>query len=189
MRACGIWAVCLLFLLAGCAPNAREPDSIALVRVLGVDGSGPVTVSAVCGGTDQRDPARGSAVGADFASARQALPWVGEEELALTHLSYIVVGEGAELREVLEGVLDDGELACTATLWQTEEAAALLVPCKDPASRLTLLEEQGVKAPTVSEALAALEEEGRVELPRLMEEEGILRLVEEALWVWEEEMR
>ena len=174
-----------MLVLTGCAPNAREPDSMALVRVLGVDGAGPVTVTAVCGGTDQKDSARGSAVGEDFAAARESLPWVGEEELALTHLSYIVVGGETDLREVLEYVLADGELACTATLWQTGNAAALLAPCKDPASRLTLLEEQGVKAPTVVEALAALEREGRVELPYLVEEEGLLQLVEQALWVWE----
>ena len=42
-----------LLLLSGCVPNAREPAELALVRVLGVDGGGPVTLTAVCGGSDQ----------------------------------------------------------------------------------------------------------------------------------------
>src|SRR5699024_10956811 len=42
-------ALSLALVLCGCAPTAREPDQLALVRVLGVAGSGPVELTAVCG--------------------------------------------------------------------------------------------------------------------------------------------
>ena len=43
-------ALLALLVLTGCAPTAREPDRLALVRVLGVDGGGPVALAGVCGG-------------------------------------------------------------------------------------------------------------------------------------------
>ena len=89
MRRWPVLLAALLFLLSGCAPQARELDGMALVRVLGVDGGEEVTLTAVCGGTDQGDVSRGAASAADFQSARQALPWVGEEELALTKLDVL----------------------------------------------------------------------------------------------------
>ncbi len=76
-----------LCLLSACAPNAREPDGLVLARVLGVDGSGPVTLTAVCGSEDGGQGARGTADGADFMQARERLPWTGEEQMALTRLS------------------------------------------------------------------------------------------------------
>ena len=38
MRRWPVLLAALLFLLSGCAPQARELDGMALVRVLGVDG-------------------------------------------------------------------------------------------------------------------------------------------------------
>ena len=42
--------IALVVLLAGWHPVPKEPEGLALVRVLGVDGAGPVTLTAVCGG-------------------------------------------------------------------------------------------------------------------------------------------
>ena len=42
----------LAVLLAGWQPAPKEPEGLALVRVLGVDGAGPVVLTAVCGGED-----------------------------------------------------------------------------------------------------------------------------------------
>ena len=70
--------VCALLLLAGWRPVPREPEGLALVRVLGVDGSGPVELTAVCGGEDQKEPDRGRSAGADFGGALEILPWSGE---------------------------------------------------------------------------------------------------------------
>ena len=54
MKQVWVLALSLALLLCGCAPTAREPDQLSLVRVLGVAGSGPVELTAVCG-MDQRE--------------------------------------------------------------------------------------------------------------------------------------
>ena len=68
MKQVWVLALSLALLLCGCAPTAREPDQLSLVRVLGVAGSGPVELTAVCG-MDQREetPIRGSCGGDSFA--------------------------------------------------------------------------------------------------------------------------
>ena len=179
MRRWPVLLAALLFLLSGCAPQARELDGMALVRVLGVDGGEEVTLTAVCGGTDV---SRGAASAADFQSARQALPWVGEEELALTNISYIIVGAEADLSEALGLILSDHEMSPSATVWLTQDAGALLDACEDPAARLAVLEEQGVEAPTVVMVLAALKTDGQVELPVLSLADGRLEPAGQAVW-------
>ena len=79
--------VCAALLMVGWRPVPREPEGLALVRVLGVDGSGPLALTAVCGGNDQEDPSRGTCIRAGFEEALDALPWSGEEELSLTSVS------------------------------------------------------------------------------------------------------
>lgn len=157
-----------LCLLAGCAPHAREPDGLALVRVLGVDGGGGVTLTAVCGGLDQGDDSRGTVTAENFDGARRALPWAGQKEMALTNLSYIIIGEHADLEEALAYVLADHEMSPSATVWLAQDAGGLLTGSEDPAARLAVLTEQGVSAPTVVDALAALRNEGGVTLPALI---------------------
>ena len=166
----------MFLLLTGC--RGREPDELALVRVLGVDGRGPVTLTAVCGGDDQGDGSRGGCAGADFLSALESLPWANEErgeELAFTSVSWLVVGRDADLEGVLLAVLRDQELAGLSTVWLADEgAAALLTETEDPAAELALLVRRGVKAPTAARALAALYNDGRAELPVLnMGENGL----------------
>lgn len=163
-----------LLLLSGCAPVAREPDNLALVRVLGVDGSGPVTLTAVCGGIDGENVSRGTATAADFLTARQRLPWSGKgEELSLTGVSFLLVGPDVDLTAVLFAVLEDADLGATATVWVVETGAAeMLDACADPAADLELLALQGVQAPTVAQAVAALSTEGVVSLPCLGERDG-----------------
>ncbi|MBD5134004.1 MAG: hypothetical protein HDT38_05990 [Clostridiales bacterium] len=158
----------LAVLLAGWRPAPKEPEGLALVRVLGVDGRGPVTLTAVCGGDDQGDQSRGRHTGEDFGRALSALPWSGTEELSLTSVSYIVVGRDVDLRETLLAVLRDEELGASATIWLAEAGAAeLLDGCRDPASGLDLIARRGVEAPTAVEALAALERGEGLCLPLL----------------------
>ena len=155
-------------LLVGWRPVPREPAGLALVRVLGVDGPGPLALTAVCGGDDQKNPSRGWCVGADFEQALEVLPWSGKEELLLTSVSYLIVGRDVELKDVLLAVLRNEELGAAATVWLAEEgAAAVLDRCEDPASGLDLLTRQGVEAPTVVEALAKLEGGETLSLPLL----------------------
>ena len=147
----------LAVLLAGWRPAPREPEGMALVRVLGVDGGGPVLLTAVCGGEDQSDQSRGQCIAADLETALEGLPWVGKEELSLTSVSYFIVGRDVDLEQVLLAALRNEELGAASTVWLAEEgAAALLADCEDPAGRLELEEHRGIEAPTVVEALAAL---------------------------------
>ena len=164
-----VLALCGAVLLAGWRPAPKEPEGLALVRVLGADGSGPVLLTAVCGGEDQEEPGRGRCAGADFDTALAGLPWSGEEELSLTSVSYIIVGRDVELEQILLAALRNRELGASATVWLAEEGAArLLDGCPDPASGLDLLTRRGVEAPTVVEALAALEAGRRPALPLLV---------------------
>ncbi len=157
MRKWLLLAVGLAVLLAGWRPAAKEPEGLALVRVLGVDGRGPVTLTAVCGGEEQEERDRGRCTGEDFGAALEDLPWSGEEELSLTSVSYLVVGRDVALGDVLLAALRNEELGASATVWLAEEGAArLLDGCADPASGLDLLARRGMEAPTVVEALAAL---------------------------------
>ena len=161
-------ALCAVVVLAGWRPVPREPEGLALVRVLGVDGPGPVGLTAVCGGEDQEEPGRGQCVGADFDSALERLPWSGEEELSLTSVSYIIVGRDVDLKAVLLSALRNEELGASATVWLAEEGAAvLLAGCKDPVSGLDLIKRQEIEAPTVVEALAKLERGEALSLPLL----------------------
>ncbi len=184
MRRLAALAMMTALLLTGC--RGKEPDELALVRVLGVDGRGPVTLTAVCGGDDQGDGSRGACAGADFLSALEGLPWAnGEsrEELALTSVSWLVVGRDVDLKAVLLAVLRDQELAGLSTVWLADRgAAALLGDCGDPAAALSLLARQGVRAPTAARALAALYYDGQVALPLLCAGENGLECQGVELW-------
>lgn len=163
-----VLALCGAVVLVGWRPAPREPEGLALVRVLGVDGSGPVLLTAVCGGEDQEEPGRGQCAGENFEAALAGLPWSGEKELSLTSVSYIIVGRDVELEKVLLTVLRNRELGASATVWLAEEGAwAMLGRCADPASGLDLLARQGQNAPTAAEALAKLEGGEPLTLPLL----------------------
>lgn len=169
---CGAMA---LLLLAGCSPNAREPEGLALVRVLGVDGRSPVTLTAVCGGSDQQEPPRGSCRGESFGLARNRLPWSGETELALTSVSWLLIGAEGDLTAVLFAVLEDQELGASAGVYAADgQAAELLAQARDPVSDLELLERQGVKAPSAAKTLGLLKTDGSVLLPLVTVREGRL---------------
>lgn len=173
-----------VFLLAGCSPVAREPDDLALVRVLGVDGSGPVALSAVCGRTGN-DVTRGSA-GANTAEEGLALlPWSGEGiELTLTGVSFLVVGPDVDLYALLLTVLEDEELGAAVSVWMAPEGAGMLLEaCDDPAANLELLTLRGVSAPTAAQAAARLNAYGRIDLPQLKAANG--RLTERGMGIWE----
>lgn len=179
-------ALALALLLCGCAPTAREPDQLALVRVLGVEGRSPVELTAVCG-IDQTEqtPIRGRCGGDSFAVALEGVPWAASQELSLTSVSYLIVGTDVNLAQVLEQVLEDEELGASATVWVARgNISRLLEGCDDPERDLTLLTHQGVKAPTVVQTLAELTTRGRAELPVVGEQGG--RLTPNGQWTWEE---
>ena len=170
------WGVLVLagVLLLGTArcSAGREPDDLALVRALGVDGTDPVQLTAVCGGEDQEDPSRGSCTGTDFAEALQELPWsgTGTQELSVTSVTDVILGPEADPEEVLLQVLRDRELGAASMVWLAEDSAAQVLGAgEDPAGTLALLRRQGTYAPTAAEALAELLSSGQAELPVLGE--------------------
>ena len=184
MRKWLLAGVVLAVLLAGWHPVPKEPEGLALVRVLGVDGAGPVTLTAVSGGEDQEgDRSRGQCSGADFEEALKELPWSGREELSFTSVTYFVIGREVELESVLLAALRNAELGASVTVWLAEGGAAeLLGSCEDPASALELLERQGAEAPTVVEVLAALYRGEELCLPLLMTGENGLMLIDRMEW-------
>lgn len=180
------WGLLLpvLLLLTACAPVAREPDELALVRVLGVDGGDRVKLTAVCGKDAQSGVMFGDAEGDSFERARESVVWSGRgKEFSLTGVSHLVIGADVELEKVLFAILEDADLGASAKVWLAEdEVGELLEECEDPVADLELLEQKGIKAPSVAQAAAALSTNGSVELPRLEEENG--RLEEGGWTVW-----
>lgn len=191
MRKWLLAGIALVVLLAGWHPALKEPEGLALVRVLGVDGPGPVSLTAVCGGEDQEgDQSRGQCTGADFEEALEELPWSGQEELSITSVTWLVIGREVELESVLLAALRNEKLGANATVWLARDGAAeLLGSCEDPASALELLERQGLEAPTVVEALAALYEGDGLRLPLLAAGEDGLMLMNWVEWREPDESR
>jgi len=172
-----------LVTLTGCSPNAREPTNLALVRVLGVDGASPVVLTAVCGSAAGQEPLRGSCSGESFGLALGLLPWVAEEKLGLTSVTYLVCGADADLTSVLFAILEDRELGPSAAVWLAEDGAAqLLSESRDPAAELELLTRRGIRAPTAAKVLGTLLTEGSVLLPVLAQREGRLMAQGEVRW-------
>ena len=172
----------ILLGLSGCAPTAREPDRLELVRVLGVDGSGPVTLTGVCGAADGAAP-RGEAVGDTFSTALDELPWSGRRELAVTSVTWLVVGPEVNLEEILLAVLREPELGAAVTVWLAPGGAAeVLAACDDPVADLELLADQDVTAPTAAWAAGALSGGERLTLTCVTAEHGKLTTRGEAVW-------
>lgn len=170
--------LCLLaFLpLTGCEalPFARELEETMLVQVLGVDWTDAgVTLTAVS------DPGEGSGdggaevlsgAGRGLAEAEAALKGAGEEYVALTHVSQLVLGANSKLSTVLEAALEEPALGQGATVWLAADGTAkeLLEGAGGGAKRLSSIElNSGVTPVSVLEGLMRLEEKGLVELPVL----------------------
>lgn len=154
-------AFALLF-LAGC--GGQELSNVSLVRTLGIDGPGPVAVTAVAGAEEER--ALFYATGEDVIAAQKALETLGSERLAVTHVGQVVLGENATAQALWDEVVhrDSGY---GATVWLTESGSAygLLADADDPAGRLKHLEESGAAAPSLMEAVSALARDGEVAVP------------------------
>ena len=183
MKRVAVLAVCAL-LLAGCSPVAREPDDLALARVLGVDGTAPVTLVAVSGADTQGETIGGIVTADGFRRGKEALPWSGTaKELSLTGVSYLVVGPDVDLKALVFMVLEDEALGAAITVWLAAEGAGdLLASCEDPAADLELLVLRGVNAPTVAQAAAAISGGEELSLPCLVAEDKRLKERGEISW-------
>ena len=163
-----------LVFASGCA--GQELTDVTLVETLGVDGPGPVELTAV--GIDYGKTTLYRAQGETVTQAQEGLKSLGDARLEVTHVAQLVLGESADVKEALWQEVVHRKSGYGATVWLTEgPAAQLLEQGRDPSRRLKILEEQGgVKAPTILEALSALTREGRVTLPVLTVAEGELAL-------------
>lgn len=154
-------AMSLLF-LTGC--GGRELSNVSLVRTLGIDGPGPVAVTAIAGEADER--ALFCAEGKDVIAAQKALETLGTERLAVTHVGQVVLGETATAQALWDEVVhrDSGY---GATVWLAESGSAygLLADADDPAGRLKHLEESGATAPSLMEVVSALARDGQAAVP------------------------
>lgn len=151
-----------LLLLTGC--GGRELADVSLVRTLGVDGPGPVRVTAIAGTEEER--ALFCCEGEDVIAAQGALETLGTERLAVTHVGQVVLGETATAETLwLEVVHRDSGYGATVWLAEAGSACDLLADADDPAGRLKHLEESGVAAPSLMEAVSALARDGRVSAP------------------------
>lgn len=164
-------------LLSGC--GGQELTNVTLIQTLGVDGTGPVTLTAV--GDEEEESVVYLADGEDVTQAQAGLKDLGETRLEVTHVAQLVLGRSADLSETLWQEMSHRKSGYGATVWLCAEnisAQALLEGAGNAPARLRSLEENaGVRAPTILEAISALTREGQVELPVLTLEGEELRVV------------
>ena len=124
-------AQCLL--LAGCTglPKPREMGEMALVRTVGVDGGAPaVTLTVSTGerssGTEgnKQPPLILTGEGASLSAAAQELRAHSDSYVFSGYVDQVLVGEGADLRDVLGWFAHDDELALGAKLWLLRDMSA-----------------------------------------------------------------
>ena len=153
----------------GAAAPGRELTDVTLMGTLGVDGPGPVALTAV-GEGEGGEICRYTTQGPDLARTREALRELGDTRLEVTHVAQLVLGPDVDVEEILTRELTNRKSGSDATVWLVadESAETLLTLAKDPCKRLKALEENGsIQAPTLLEALSTLEREGEVSLPVL----------------------
>lgn len=176
-RSCALLLLFLLPALSGCAGGARgrEPESIVLAQVLGVDRMGELWILTAAGSDGAGEPFLLQAKGESLAAAFDALPGAGDEWVSLTNVTRFLLGDGVEPREVLTFILNDSGMSWRATVWYAPIAAAVMESQEDGgAARLDVLEQGGSGMVTVLDALVELEETGETALPALTVEGGTL---------------
>lgn len=91
----------LCLLLAGCdvLPYPRELEDTMLVRALGVDwtGEGVALTAADAPEEGERGGQMLAAAGEDWQKSRERLKQAGEEYVALTHVTQLIVGRESDL--------------------------------------------------------------------------------------------
>lgn len=158
-------AFLLAVALTGC--GGRELADVTLIQTLGVDGPGPVELTAL---GDQEGQEVYTLSAEDVAQAQEGLKALGDTRLEVTHVSQLVLGPDVPVERTLWQAMTHRESGYGATVWRCGDAPAgeLLEAASDLPARLASLEENGgVAAPTVLEALSDLTCRGRTRLPVL----------------------
>ncbi len=170
-------ALAVSLVVLGRGAGGRELSNVTLAQALGVDGPGPVTLTAA--GEEEDRAMWERADGPDLARAREELGRRGTTRLELTHVAQLILGPETPVGETLWRELTNRDSGCTSTVWLSQGPAGdLLTGAEEPCRRLRTLEEDGpVRAPTLLEAARTLAETGRVTLPVLALTGAELRVV------------
>lgn len=175
MRKLLVISLALAGLLTGC--GGQELADVTLIQTMGVDGSGPVELTAL--GDGEEGERLYTLQGEDVARAQEQLKGAGSTRLTVTHVAQLVLGRSVRVEETLWQELAHRESGYGATVWLSGELSAreLLAGAEETSARLKSLEENaGVAAPTILNALSDLERQGWVELPVLARTAGRLEL-------------
>ena len=170
-----IVSLALAALCAGC--SGQELTNVTLIQTIGVDGPGPVTLTAV---GDEEDAEIYRTVGESVTAAQEDLRELGTTRLETTHIAQLVLGSDVDVAQCLWREVTHRKSGYGATVWlcaPDATASAVLEDAQDLPARLRALEESGgVRAPTILEALSALSETCRAELPVLAVAGGEVRV-------------
>ena len=171
----GVLAVLTACSSAGAA-YGRELEDTVLVQVVGVDVTDGMVALTAAGGGGEEERLLQTVSAAGLEEAFRALPAAGERWFSLTNVTHILVGDGVDVRQVLNYVLDDPDMSWTAAVWAVNGFAGILMEGTQDggAGRLAVLEQRGMAGISVKDALAGLLSDGAVELPVLAVKDGVL---------------
>lgn len=149
------------------------------MQVIGVDCQGNDVVLTAAGTDGEGETVMEQVTGAGLEEAFAALPTAGEKYCSLTNVTQILVGDGVDLRAVLDYVLDDRDMSYSAAVWAVNGfAGAVMEETEDGGiARFSVLKQDGSDEVTVKEALAGLLSDGETVLPALAVRDGVLEPV------------
>ena len=172
-------ALTLLF-LCGCSSGekGREPEHTVLAEVLGIDrvAGGYVLTAAGKDGTGK--VVLQTVEGATVRETFEVMPGAGEQWLALTNVTKVLLGDGVEPDEVLTFILKESGISWRATVWYAPVAVRMMEEVEGGGvARLTVLEQAGAETVSVLDALSELASDRMAELPGLRIRDGRLEIV------------
>lgn len=165
-----LFAAALLLALCGCAQAGaagREPEDTVLAQVVGVDVDGRGVVVTAAGQAGE-ETALVTASGDTLEAAFGALPAAGDKYFSLTNVTHVLVGDGVDVIDLLQYVLNDPDMSYMAKVWAAGYAGGAMEELKETGlGRFRILDQAGAETVTVKTALAELLEEKGTAFPVL----------------------
>ena len=155
------WALLLAALVAAggvwAMPQAREPEALQLITALAVDGGKEVLVTAVTGvrSSEDEEPEIIKGKGDSLTAACGSLRESSSRRAYLGQTQQLLVGEGCDLRRVLDFVVEHRELRLDTLLYIVKGEAG---PALEASAQMTAAEAGGSdpRGVTVGEVLPRL---------------------------------